>query len=74
MARYDVYRFPHESGRLVVDVQADLLNGLTTRIVVPLISIEFAPPALHRLNPQFEIEGETFVFWFNMLRRCPKAH
>lgn len=73
MARYDVYRFPHESGRLVVDVQADLLDGLTTRIVVPLISIEFAPPALHRLNPQFEIEGETFVFLVQYAAAVPES-
>ena len=43
MARFDVYRNPEGSGYLL-DVQADLLSDLNTRVVVPLIPAELAPP------------------------------
>ncbi|MBS1183360.1 MAG: plasmid maintenance protein CcdB, partial [Proteobacteria bacterium] len=36
MARFDVFPNPGGSGYLL-DVQADLLDGLNTRIVVPLL-------------------------------------
>lgn len=41
MARYDVYSNP--GGGYVLDVQADLLNELKTRIVIPLIIKTLAP-------------------------------
>ena len=65
MARFDVYRNPNRKSRervpLLLDVQADLLAGLTTRLVVPLVSAaEFGRPA-EKLNPVFKIEGRSFV-------------
>ena len=55
-----VYRLPN--GVLVVDVQSDLLNPASTRVVVPLIAatdLEGAQPG--RLTPSFEIEGRTVM-------------
>ena len=42
MARFDVYARPAGAG-YVLDVQADILNGLNTRIVVPLLPLSEAP-------------------------------
>lgn len=56
MARYDVYANP--GGGYVLDVQADLLDELKTRIVIPLIIKDMAPIPAKRLNPSFEIEGD----------------
>ena len=42
MAQYDVVRNPEGSGYLL-DVQSDLLDGLTTRLVVPLMPQTQAP-------------------------------
>jgi toxin CcdB len=55
-----VYRLP--SGVLVVDVQSDLLNPTSTRVVVPLIAatdLKGAQPG--RLTPSFAIEGQTVM-------------
>lgn len=49
MAQFDVYRL--DSGTLVVDCQADLLRGLDTRFVVPLVPSAGAWAKLRRLNP-----------------------
>ncbi len=63
MARFDVYRLPGRSGPLVVDVQADLLRDLMSRVVVPLEPKSSAgPERLPRLEPEFRIAGEDYVF------------
>lgn len=59
MARFDVCRLT--DGTLVLDVQADLLNDLRTRIVVPLMKRAEAPKPARHLNPVFDIDGEQLV-------------
>ena len=59
--RFDVYRLPMAARGFVVDVQADLLSNLATRMVIPLL-----PEADHRaqfadLHPIFEIHGERHI-------------
>ncbi|MDN5872195.1 MAG: CcdB family protein [Nitrococcus sp.] len=54
MPQYDIYRGDEHP---LLDMQVDLLDGLNTRIVAPLISNESAPAAASRLNPVFVLEG-----------------
>ncbi|WP_406240282.1 CcdB family protein, partial (plasmid) [Acetobacter orientalis] len=57
MARFDVYRLAGRGeARFVLDVQADLLYELGTRIVVPLLLQKVAPKPAKRLNPVFVID------------------
>jgi len=60
MAQFDVYQNPNpDTSRAfpyLLDVQADLLNKLPTRVVVPLISISMLSKVTPELNPQFEVE------------------
>jgi toxin CcdB len=60
MARFDFYGHPGGSGFLL-DVQANLMNSLNTRIVVPLMPRNNAPKPAGRLNPVFQIEGKAFI-------------
>jgi toxin CcdB len=60
MARFDVYA-PRDQDHLLLDVQADYLCGLDTRLIVPLRRPEAAPMPARRLNPVFDIGGETYV-------------
>ncbi|MCV9909704.1 CcdB family protein [Brucella sp. HL-2] len=69
MARYDVYSNP--SGGYALDVQADLLDELKTRIVIPLIIKALAPIPAKRLNPSFEIEGEEHVLATQFMSAIP---
>lgn len=66
MARFDVYALKR-GGALVVDCQADLLDGLKTRVVVPLIPESAAPKPARHLNPVFEVGGERFVLMAQFL-------
>lgn len=60
MARFDVYR-DRQGAELMIDCQADVLSGLNTRFVVPLMAPEVAPVAARQLNPQFDVAGERLV-------------
>jgi toxin CcdB len=60
MARYDFYRRTEGDGYLL-DVQADLLEGLNTRVVIPLMPPNMAPVPGRRLNPTFTINGSDHV-------------
>jgi len=66
MARFDVYALAR-GGALVVDCQADLLDGLKTRVVAPLIPESAAPKPARRLNPLFVVGGERFVLMAQFL-------
>lgn len=60
MARFDVYA-PRGEDQLLLDVQADYLIGLDTRLSVPLRRPEAAPLPARRLNPVFDIGGAPYV-------------
>ena len=65
MAQFDVYLNPSAATRKLIpyllDVQADLLDTLATRVVVPLILAEEMGLAAKHLNPQFKIKGVAVV-------------
>ncbi len=63
MARFDVYRLPGRPAPLVVDVQANLLSSLASRVVVPLAQKSAAPhETLPRLEPVLRILERDYVF------------
>lgn len=61
MARFDVYVLPGQRAFYLLDVQADLLDRLETRVVVPLFAEKEAPPPIAGLNPVFDIQGQRHV-------------
>lgn len=60
MARFDVYPGSGHAPYLL-DVQANELRDLNTRVVVPLIPIGDAPKAAQVLNPIFKVDGNQCV-------------
>ena len=65
MAQFDVYENQNpgtkESIPFLLDLQADLLDNLTTRVVVPLITVAAMGKAAKHLNPQFKIKQTTVI-------------
>lgn len=62
MARCDVYRISGDGVPLVVDVQANLLDELSSRVVIPLVpASEASAESLTRLKPVIGIDGEDYV-------------
>jgi toxin CcdB len=73
MAHLDVYRGPGKSGRFyVLDIQANLLADLATRVVVPLIPEGDVRKLAAGLNPVFEIEGQRHVMLTQAVATVPK--
>lgn len=72
MAKFDVFRRRQGDGYLL-DCQADLLRGLNTRFVVPLLPAQAAPTPAARLNPLFELEGESHVMMTQFAAAVPVA-
>ena len=67
MARFDVYR---GGGTFLLDCQADVLNHLDTRFVVPLLPAGETPQAA-RLNPIFDLNGEAVVMATQLASAVP---
>lgn len=72
MRRFDVFKNP-EGGGYVLDVQADLLGHLNTRVVVPLMPANAAPVPARSLNPVFEVEGQPVVMVTQFLAAVPAS-
>ena len=65
MAQFDVYTNPNSETKRAIpyllDVQADLLNNLRTRVVIPLYSVSAMGKAAKYLNPQFSIKRTIVI-------------
>ncbi len=58
---------------LLLDVQADLLSDLATRVVVPLIPLaDFGRPVA-RLHPTFMVSGAAHVMATHLIAAIPRA-
>lgn len=69
MARFDICR-DHE-GQTYLDVQASILSGLNTRLLVPLMPPDRAPTPAGRLNPIFVVNGDRLVMVTQYLAAVP---
>jgi toxin CcdB len=62
LARFDVYPTPLLDERrhtpFWLDVQANHLDTLATRVIVPLRTVSPSIPIKARLNPEFEVAGK----------------
>jgi toxin CcdB len=76
MAQFDVYENRNqETSREVpylLDVQADLLKELATRVVVPLVRASAMGKAAKHLNPAFEINRTPVVMSTAELAGVPR--
>ena len=65
MARFDVFNNPDASERAhtpyFLDVQNDHIDGLESRVVVPLRAAQAFGPRARDLNPELEVAGTLLV-------------
>lgn len=71
MARFRVHRL--DGAAPVVNVQADALDWIKTRMVVPLVATDDAPPPARYLNPVFELDGRAHVMLTQAMAAVPVA-
>ncbi len=68
MAQFDVYR---TGAGLAVDVQTNLLYGLTTRLLVPLTPLRGGPIPASRLTPILEVAGDLYLMQPQLMAAVP---
>ena len=75
MAQFDVYKNPRGGTYpLVCDVQAELLQQLDTRVVVPLVLRDkYKTAPIGRAIPSATIDGAEYVIVVPLLAAIPKA-
>ncbi|NGM23160.1 plasmid maintenance protein CcdB [Roseomonas stagni] len=71
MARFDLYR-PKGSAAWLLDVQADFLDHLRTRVVVPLLPPDGVPARITDLHPAFEVEGQRLLMATQLMAAVPR--
>ncbi len=74
MPRLDVFRSAQATDSFyLVDVQAELLSHLRTRVVVPLVPLPDAPGLMQDVNPVFDIMGTPHAFLAQAIASVPAA-
>jgi toxin CcdB len=73
MAQFDLFRLPRNKRYpFLVDLQADLLRDLATRVVAPLTAVtRLKGKPISRLNPVVEVEGTKYAVLFQELAALP---
>lgn len=56
-----------------MDVQADILDALNTRVVVPLMPVIDAPHPAKQLNPVFDIDETSYVMVTQFMAAVPTS-
>jgi toxin CcdB len=79
MAQFCVYRNPNPRSKatapLLLDVQSELLDGLNTRVVIPLcLATTMKGKLMNTLTPVFEIDGKGYALLTPQLAGIPKRH
>jgi toxin CcdB len=70
MARFDLHR---RQGRLVVDVQADIIPYVGTRLVIPLYEPGEVPQSMQRLHPIIAVGGRPHLLATHLMAAVPVA-
>jgi len=76
MAQFDLFRNPRGGlFPLLLDVQADLLSSLPTRVVVPMARLKrYGARPITRLNPIAVLRGVEHVLVFQELAAVPRSN
>ncbi len=77
MAQYDVYPNPDKAERalipLFLDIQSDDIQGLQTRVVVPLWASDRLLGPAETLNPEFKVTGIRVTMDTSALGAVPSS-
>jgi len=70
--RFDVYRMPDPDYPFAVDIQADFMSHLDSRIVIPVQRRTKVGEIISMIHPVIDIEGEPCVLATHALGSVPR--
>ena len=69
-----IRRLPNPGGAgYVLDVQANLLGDLSTRVVVPLVPSSTKVKAVRKLNPMLTVNGKQYFMFTHLIAAIPTS-
>lgn len=71
MARFHIHKLKNRDG-FIMDLQADLLDSIETRVVAPLVPVTQIGPVFVKLSPRVEIEGRAYYILIPSMASLPK--
>lgn len=71
MAQFDIYEGRGRGISFLIDLQHDMLDNLSTRIVAPLVFPETAGPPMRSVNPRISVDGEHYILMTQLLAAIP---
>lgn len=74
MAQFDIYPGTREGADFLLELQDNLLDDLSTRVVAPLAAEATLGPAMRILNPRLVIDGTPYLLLTHLLAAIPKKN
>lgn len=71
MARFDVYA---TAEGYLLDVQTNLITGLRTRLMIPLLPPAQFPAPVRRLHPIVQVNGRSLLMATHLMAAVPERH
>jgi toxin CcdB len=75
MPQFDIHarpgRHPDDPLHYLLNLQADLLDDLQTRLVAPLARLDAVKAPVRTLNPRIDIHGQSFLLLTHLSAAVP---
>jgi toxin CcdB len=71
MAQFDVYRCNKDGVEYLIDLQDEMLDGLSTRVVAPLVALSSVEARLKIVNPLITVDTRSCVMLTHLLAAIP---
>jgi toxin CcdB len=73
MAKFDIYSSPSSSATYLLDLQDEIIDVLSTRVVAPLVATEDVSQRMKILNPAIRVEGDEYILMTHLLAAIPSS-
>ena len=71
MAKFDIYSSPSSRAAYLLDLQDELIDTLSTRVVAPLVPTEDVEKRMKILNPVIRFDGTDYILMTHLLAAIP---
>ena len=69
--QFNAYNDPENGNRMLLNVQADVLSQINSRIVIPLVPVTPAINLIAKLNPVLNVNGTAVVLMTQQIAPIP---
>lgn len=73
MAKFDIYSSSSASATFLIELQDEIIDDLSTRVVAPLVSVDDVQKRMKILNPVISVEGKDYLLMTHLLAAIPSS-